>query len=410
VIGREHAALVAGLAALAIGGLGCGSSKPPVTACVPKGTDACGARTDCEALGNSGQLRSGHPTSLRDPAAGQGVAIGFNDSAYLAGEATASEDAELERRAGSTLWRVPLDWGAVEPKPGELHFQVPDAIYCAARAAGVRPIFHITGIPAWAGPPGLVCPVPCLQPPAPGHDRDLSDFARAVARRYPEAAAIEAWNEPNMHQFWPHPDPARYTAVLRAIYAGAKSGDPRIPVLGGAVSNAQTDDPRTGDLSLSHFLEAMFATGAGAYMDGLSIHAYPIHPLSDPRELFRPSLDEARRAAAGAGLGASRIWITETGVATPPTDGGSVPFTPEGQADTLLEMFRTAEGAPDVDAIIFQTLVAPNDLVPSPAGYGWVSQPDPSGAFHPKPVYCRFAALEAMPINCDRPVPLDPAG
>ena len=48
-----------------------------------------------------------------------------------------------------------------------------------------------------------------------------------VAQRYPEAAAIEIWNEPNVHWFWrPRPDPARYTELLVEALRGDQGRRP----------------------------------------------------------------------------------------------------------------------------------------------------------------------------------------
>jgi hypothetical protein len=333
--------------------------------------------------------------------------MGFNDSAYQAGQATPSEDATLQRKAGSTLWRTPLDWGKSEPEPGRLDLATTDAIYCAAVAAGLRPVFDISNAPAWATDAPGSCPQSsCPYPPSRRHYSDLTRFAEKVAIRYPRSAAIEAWNEPNLHEFWASPDPARYVVVLRAIYRGVKNGNPATPVLGGALSDNQTDDPGTGDLSLSTFLRGMYEHGAARDMDALSIHPYPLYPLRDPRELFDPSMRRARALAARYdGRGVRHLWITEVGAPTAPVGPASGPaLTPDQQAGTLLGIYRRADAATDVDAVMFHTLIDPNELIPGSPGFGWLVPADEAGDFSPKPTYCAFARLLARPLDCSTPL------
>ncbi len=333
--------------------------------------------------------------------------MGFNDSAYLAGQATLEEDVALQHGAGSTLWRLPLSWSTAEPSQGEFDFSQTDPVYCAAVEAGIQPVMVLSDSPAWAADTSRPCPDSCVWPPTQEHDADLQRFAEAAAIRYPHAAAIEAWNEPNLHQYWADPDPADYVEVLRAIYQGIKDGNPSMTVLGGGFSNQQTDDPVTGNLSETTFLTGMYEAGAGSYMDALSVHPYPVYPLDDPRELFSPTMAAVRDIAAQyEGRGRRRLWVTELGAVTPPVGPTGFPFTPEQQASTLLGIYKRLNRAPDVDAVIFHTVIEPTAAIPGPPGFGWVLPRDAAGDFYPKPAYCAFAALLAHPIDCTQPVPV----
>jgi hypothetical protein len=310
----------------------------------------------------------------------------------------------LHRAAGSTLWRLPLDWRQLEPEPGQYDFAQADAVYCATLGVGMRPLFHLTGAPAWAADEAIPCSGPCLHPPLPGHLDDLRAIAERVAIRYPEAAAIEAWNEPNLMQFWDRPEPARYVGVLRAIYTGVKDGNPRMPVLGGSLSSNHEDRP-PARISLSTFLNGIYAAGGARYMDALSVHPYPVHSLDDPRERFTRSLEQVRSIVARREApGARRLWITEVGASTVPSPI-SAPLSPEQQAETLLQIYERLASARDVEVVLFHTLVDPNQRVASPPGFGWVTA-EGDGEFVPKPVYCAFAALLAEPLDCGEPVPM----
>lgn len=316
--------------------------------------------------------------------------FGFNDSAFLVGQLDLETDLELHRGAGSTLIRLPLDWGAVERAPGEVDFSRYDEIYCASLAAGVLPLFHLTGAPAWAADPalGACAGPPCVIPPARDRLGDWRDFAERVAIRYPRAAAIEIWNEPNLKDFWPTPDPWRYSELLATAYAGVKAGNPATPVLGGALAGNQRDVPG-GSLSLTTFLQAMSAAGAGRYMDALSLHPYPTAPLGDPGELLTPVLAQAQAVAAQSPRWPDRIWVTETGIPTAPAPSFSRVVSPEDQAAETVAILETLRRAGNVDAVLFHTLVDPNAAVPGGGGFGWLT--DPARGLAAKPVYCEFA-------------------
>jgi hypothetical protein len=324
------------------------------------------------------------------------IPIGFNDSAYLTGQVALGEGLGLYDKTGASIWRLPLDWGEVESEPGGVDFSKYDPIYCAAIAAGVRPLWHLTGIPPWAAPIGTCTEVPCVRPPETEHLPQLRRFAEIAAIRYPRSAAFEAWNEPNLADFWGEaPDPADYLPVLEAIYAGVKDGNPRMPVLGGGLSNNMVDNPG-GSLSLRTYLTGMLAEGAAGHMDGLSLHAYPVQPIGTEGDQFTAALQIARDALGAAG-GGIRIWVTEVGA---PTEPGVFPdVTPEQQAGMMADAYVALDESEDTDAVVFHTLVDPTPAVPGGLGFGFFTAPA-DGAVTPKPVVCRILALSGSDAEC----------
>ena len=93
----------------------------------------------------------------------------------------------------------------------------------------------------------------------------------------------EILNEPNLPFEWGGPpDPAGYTAFLKAAYRGVKSGDPGAIIIGGGPS------PNTGGfggtIEDTDFLNGMYAAGAKGYMDALGVHNYGgnTEPERDP--------------------------------------------------------------------------------------------------------------------------------
>lgn len=385
--------LAAGLAALALTGAGPFADDSDPFGALP-GPPECEPNSGV-AAGRAGD--AGEPLVARR--ADGRLPIGFNDGAYLARQATPQESAAMQRGAGSTIWRSVAQWQAMEPAPGSYDFATTDPVYCAALAAGIAPLFHITTTPVWAADPALPCRVRCVSPPLAEHYDSLRRFAAAIASRYPRSVAIEAWNEPNLHLFWERPDPARYAEVLREIHAGVKAVDPDMPVLLGGLSPVASDDPATGDIALERFLADAYGAGAAAYVDAVNVHVYPSSAGDDPSAVLERILGATRAAIEGGGDATPRIWITELGVATGPE------VTREAQAAQLTTYYDLLDRAPDVDAVLFHTLVEPNSRIVGGDGYGWVAHRNAAGDFLPHPALCRFAALLAEPLDCARPVP-----
>ena len=379
--------------------------EPEPEPCVPGDVDCPIPPPPCEQAGTRDLNPSNRPVAPRHDAdvapeaSGRRIPLGFNDAAPLVGQLSLEQDLALYRGVGATMWRFPLDWGRLQPAPDTLELSEADERYCAAVEAGVAPVFALTGIPSWAAGTFLECKVPCLRPPDEAQYPVLRRFAELLAIRYPRSAAIEAWNEPNLESYWRDgPDPARYVDVLREIYIGVKNGNPRMPVLGGALSNNPNDT--NGNLSLLTFLEEMAANAAGDYMDAVSIHPYPTAPLDAETEQFEPALDVTRSIAETVDDWPQRIWVTETGIATPPGAAFSPPVSEEVQAATNLDIYERLDSASDVDAVLFHTLVEPDPaLIPAGTGWGWVGLPD--DGLPPKLVYCAFAGLaDQQPEGC----------
>ena len=360
------------IAALALFVSGCGDDRglEPGGPAPPEAS----AETDCEELGGGGESAPPVRQAGKPP-------YGFNDHAGLVRSIGVAEDAELLQRAGATLWRVAIDWRFAEPEPGVLELETHDAIYCEGLARGIRPVFHITGAPDWAADQGE-CPVEsCIHPPAVDALDDLAEFAGAVAERYPDAAAIEAWNEPNLANFWSEPDPHGYADVLAATYDGVKEAVPSMPVLGGSLSNTSGSDATRHEFA--KFLAEIYEAGAAEHMDGLAFHPYPIAPLGSPGERFRSTMAELRRTMRAAGEGGEPIWVTEVGL---PVEPG---ISEADQARTMRGIYGRLAAAPDVEAVIFHTLLDDADASADAGSFGWIKRGE-DGDLEPRPVYEEF--------------------
>ena len=302
--------------------------------------------------------------------------FGFNDNSVRAGQATAEESARLTRRAGGTISRLTLDWRSAEPTPGAFDFRPYDRIYRALRRRGVKPLWIPMFAPRWAWDSGTSCSGDCRFPPSAAADPAWRRLLARIARRYPESAGIEVWNEPNSILFWrPRPDVQRYLRLLASAHRAVKRADPRMPVITGGLANLESDED--GNVGLDRFAEEMGEANVSRYSDALGLHASP----SRDDELLEPALEKILRAAE------LPVWVTEVGASTTGPEGRAR-FSEEEQALALVDSYRSFARRVDVGAILVHTLIEPPASAASPErGFGIV-RPDLS----PKPAYCAIAA------------------
>jgi hypothetical protein len=176
-------------------------------------------------------------------------------------------------------------------------------------AGGAKPIFVVTGAPSWAnGSSDLDVP--------PANPADFGDFLKRFAAHNKGVGAVagyEIWNEPDENQFWhPAPDAAKYTALLKAAYAGVKAGDAGATVVAG---------PMTGNDY--QWLESLYANGAAGSFDVVAVHTDTACLDRGPDEFYRENGLLARFTFLGYrtvhdtmvahGDGGKQIWMTELG-------------------------------------------------------------------------------------------------
>jgi polysaccharide biosynthesis protein PslG len=303
-------------------------------------------------------------------------------------------DAELTKRVGANVVRVSFDWRWAEPQKDQYGFTPYDQIYNAMLAKGVRPMFTLLFSPWWTWDEGVTCDQwreDCTYPPAPEHYAELQEIAGMLAKRYPQAAGIEIWNEPNLTWFWkPRPDPRRYTELLKQAYRGIKAANPAMPVAAGGFSNNQVT--ADGHISLADFTRAVYENGGKDYMDAIAFHPYP-WALDDQKVL--KSFADVRGVREAFGDGQKPLWVTETGVSTTGTDSRFV-FSEQQQADRLVSLYRTIKAMPDVGMIFIHTLIeSGTDPLNFGVGYGVLHRD-----LRPKPAYCALARERASGYTC----------
>ena len=277
---------------------------------------------------------------------------------------------------GMNTIRVDASWYGGEYTQGQFNWSTLDRIMASVQQVGLTADLIIDGCPPWAAAAGGTGQF--AQPASPAQ---FAVWAGAVAARYGTMGAdyFEIWNEPNNPAFWsPVPDPAAYTADLKAAYMAVKAADPAALVLSGGLSpeadSANSYDPVT-------FLADVYADGAQGSFDAVGDHPYsfPAEPDSDAQGAWgemdqtSPSL---RSIMVAHGDAAKQIWITEFGAPT-----GEV--TDDQQAIELTQAVTAAQATSWIGAFyIYSWEDGGNDT------FGLLNADG-----NPKPAYTAVAAL-----------------
>ena len=252
-------------------------------------------------------------------AASSATVYGVSDPDLITQSAAVQvEQLEAMKAVGATSVRFEASWYWGQPDgPGSFDWGVLDQAIASARQVGLSVDLVIDGCPPWAAVSGAQG-----QYAQPASAAAFAAWAGAVAARYGTKGVqyFEIWNEPNLAVFWsPTPDPAAYTADLKAAYAAIKAADPSAVVLSGGLVPADDEgtdiDPRT-------FLQDMYADGAKGSFDGLGFHPYSYPDSPDTVtswsgwSMMTDTSPSIRSIMAQNGDSGKKIWITEYGAAT----------------------------------------------------------------------------------------------
>ncbi len=197
-------------------------------------------------------------------------------------------------QAGSDWLRFNgVDWSLVEPSKGTYDWSTVDTLktqLAAVQDKQIHIILVVRGTPAWAQEfQGSSCgPIKATEFSA------FADFMRILVGKLSiPPYNIKYWeigNEPDvqvnntlgdLYGCWGRPQTTNYGGeqygnMLKAIYPAIKAEDPNSKVLvGGLLLDCDPNNPPVGiDCSASRFLIGVLANGNGAYLDGVSYHAY----------------------------------------------------------------------------------------------------------------------------------------
>ncbi|MCB0211581.1 MAG: PD40 domain-containing protein [Anaerolineae bacterium] len=252
-----------------------------------------------------------------------------------------------------------VNWGTVEPKPGEFHWVDPDNIAQAMGDQQVKILMRVHGTPAWARPQNSSYTHP------PDDMAAFGAFMTALADRYKgRVAAYEIWNEPNLNYEWGNldPDPVVYTEMVKTAYKAVKAADPEALVItGGLATTGDGSATAYGDLA---FLQGMYDAGLQKHCDGIGSHPYTFGRAPDevdPWGLSLSRVQEQYDVMKTNGDGNQKIWITELGwVIESNWDLGeheSIAVSQTQQAEYLTEAFAMLENdMPFVQAVFLFNL------------------------------------------------------
>ncbi len=166
----------------------------------------------------------------------------------------------------------------------------------------------------------------------PDHLRDYADFVKAVVSRYKgKIRYYQIWNEPNIYPEWGSAaiDPEAFTQLLKAGAEAARSADPDVVIIAGALAatiNLQPNDaPPTNSLSDTLFLQRMYDAGAAPYFDIMAMQAYGLYSGPTDSRMYPRVLNIShhlfiRDIMVNNGDAHKPIWIAEMNWNAAPED------------------------------------------------------------------------------------------
>lgn len=248
--------------------------------------------------------------------------------------------------AGSGWVTTALSWSTIEPTKGTYDWSSFDTKAQNAQAAGMNVFVLFTGNPSWAAP----------LPGGPVNDiQDLVDLSTLMAERYdcdglndaPGSPCVYYWSfyaEPdngdlsrayNGKGYWGH-NGAGYAAMLSHVSPAIHSANPSARVLIGGIAYDyfEPDGPYVRSF-LADTLRALnaYSGGAGAYIDGVAFHYYPINPDEWPS--IREKTLEVQGIMDRYGVGDLPLICPEMGYWSAEEAGSSE----AGQASRLVQMY-----------------------------------------------------------------------
>ena len=290
------------------------------------------------------------------------------------------------KAGGAQVARVGLSWKTLEPNApvaGEnpqtaWEWAGFDAIAKELKAVGVRPVWTLTNSPCWATPS-------CNGESNAPNAANIPDYAKAaaeVAKRYPESAAIEVWQEPNGVKFWGGtPDPQKFSALVGQTVDAVAATGTGIPVTSGGLAPGAASPDK---LVFDEFIRQAVAAGGITKAAGIGFHAVtdvPFAPGNDPTGGYlgrlRIQVKEIQDALATGGS-AQPILLTQLSYST-------ADYTEAQQAEALTSSLAVASKLANVTTVIVSRLLDNGDGS-KVAGFGVLN---PNGS--PKLAYCQLA-------------------
>lgn len=286
---------------------------------------------------------------------------GFNDNTWWNPQFPRSVYLSKLHQSGATLLRTGINWQSYEPR--YKHYRKHawadyDREYRHLLAAGVREDIMLIGTPYWALTPqgrgatygDFRCDNTggqCVAPPNirdPRVRKEWQHFVRKVVARYPRAAAIEVWNEPNIRPFWlQKQNPKLYAHLVRATAQAVRQVSKKMPILAGSTAN-YFGRSTPWETDAIEFVRDVYRWAGATKFTAISWHFYVCNApgvLTEASQKIH-ALRRVRRAMGGS----QPIWLTETGATSSgglDANCGGGPYTESGQAGALTRMLNWAK-------------------------------------------------------------------
>jgi len=193
-----------------------------------------------------------------------------------------------------------------------------DHIVALAEQYHMQLIVRLSNPPAWSHAAGEAAGT--FGPP--DNLADYGDFVEAVVSRYRgRVRYYQIWNEPNIYPEWGEAavSPEAYTELLKAGATRARTADPDVVIISGALaSTIDLDGVSVAGRNFNDltFLQRMYDAGAAPYFDVLAMQGYglwsgPTDRRMNPRVMnfSRPLF--VRDVMVRNGDAGKAIWISE---------------------------------------------------------------------------------------------------
>lgn len=258
---------------------------------------------------------------------------------------------------GAGWIRMDLAWYRVQPTPDVWDWSPIDRVVAAAKARGLKVLAIVDQAPQWARQARCADQLWCQ----PADPTKFAAFAAKAAQRYPAdvVSAWEVWNEENLHTFWlPGPNPAAYSALLKATAVAVTAVQPKARIVFGGLAIGSSP----GSMSAHDFLLGAARAGGLAYVGAVAYHPYtfPAPPasakaftdLGDSPDGITAVLDDYQASSLP-------IWLTETGAPVPDADSDPASAGPatrteeQAQAAYATALVKAATANPRIKALFW---------------------------------------------------------
>jgi Cellulase (glycosyl hydrolase family 5) len=276
-------------------------------------------------------------------------------------------------------YRLPMGWKFVQPNgPNSWSWQYYDTLIPILAAGGIHPILTLQLAPGWARRDE--CSSNILCPPKVQYYNEFATFAAAVAAKYPQAAAVEVWNEPDLSKFWPTtngPSGKAYARMYNPVSTAINGANPNIRILFGSLAhtklNNDNGNPWWKDFLQDFYEEAQRPTldeGPG-YLENMAALSY--HPYNEAFDDTDGTSDgELINLVQNHDPRPSRpFWATEFGYSAGTRDistGAISGFDDAAQKASIFAQLGRLENDTRVKAVLIHTLFEEQDLTGSNNG------------------------------------------